>query len=201
MTNQIIRQWSIALVAVLSLATSLPALAQYHTTAGQSAPASGNYDGGSRRFVFGGSLSFWHNEDAKRTSVSLSPDVMYLISNQLGIGANFSLQNKSKDGENSTTYFLLRPFLRYHFGEVNPLRFFIEGGLGVSSGGGKTGFEIGVRPGLDLALSRLVHLNMTYGFLGYRNKFAFSEAEGTGSTGFGLAFTPASLSIGIEFHL
>ena len=169
-----------ALVAILSLATSLPALAQYHTTAGQSAPASGNYDGG---------------------SVSLSPDVMYLISNQLGIGANFSLQNKSKDGENSTTYFLLRPFLRYHFGEVNPLRFFIEGGLGVSSGGGKTGFEIGVRPGLDLALSRLVHLNMTYGFLGYRNKFAFSEAEGTGSTGFGLAFTPASLSIGIEFHL
>ena len=201
MTNQIIRRWSIALVAVLSLATSLPALAQYHTTAGQSAPTSGNYYGGSRRFVIGGSLSFWHNEDAKRTTVSLSPDVMYLISNQLGFGANFSLLNKSKDGDNSTTHFLLRPFVRYHFGEVNPLRFFIEGGLGVSSGGGTTGFEIGIRPGLDLELSRLVHLKMTYGFLGYRNKFAFAEAEGTGSTGFGLAFTPASLLIGIEFHL
>ena len=199
--NQTIRQWGMALVAVLCLATSLPALAQYHTNAGQNGAAQGNYYGGPRRFVIGGSLSFWRNEDSKRTSVALSPDIMYFLNSELGIGANFSLVNTSKDGHKSSTYFLLRPFLRYHFGQVSPLRFFIEGGLGLSSGDGTTGFEIGIRPGLDLELSRLVHLKMTYGFLGYRNKFAFAETEGTGSTGFGLAFTPASLSLGIEFHL
>ena len=124
---------------------------------------------------------------------------MYLLNEDLGFGANLSLQNHSQQG-GSTTYFLLRPFARYYFAHTNPLHFYLEGGLGVSSGGGTTGFEIGVRPGMSLELSRLIHLNMYWGFLGYRNKFAFSGGEGTSSSGFGLSFSPANLLLGIEFH-
>ena len=124
---------------------------------------------------------------------------MYLLNEDLGFGANLSLQNQSQQGA-STTYFLLRPFARYYFAHTNPLHFYLEGGLGVSSGGGTTGFELGVRPGMSLELSRLIHLNMYWGFLGYRNKFAFSGGEGTSSSGFGLSFSPANLLLGIEFH-
>ena len=197
--NQTIRRWGMALVAILGLATSVPALAQYHVTARRSTPAPSNSYGDSKRFVVGGNFSFWHNDDNKTTAIALSPGVMYLLNEDLGFGANLSLQNQSRQGA-STTYFLLRPFARYYFAHTNPLHFYLEGGLGVSSGGGTTGFEIGVRPGMSLELSRLIHLNMYWGFLGYRNKFAFSGGEGTSSSGFGLSFSPANLLLGIEFH-
>jgi hypothetical protein len=199
MMNQTIRRWGMALVAILGLATSVPALAQYHVTAGRSTPAPRNSYGDSKRFVVGGNFSFWHSDDNKTTAIALSPGVMYLLNEDLGFGANLSLQNQSQQGA-STTYFLLRPFARYYFAHTNPLHFYLEGGLGVSSGGGTTGFEIGVRPGMSLELSRLIHLNMYWGFLGYRNKFAFSGGEGTSSSGFGLSFSPANLLLGIEFH-
>ena len=199
MMNQTIRQWGVALVAALCLATSLPALAQYHVTAGRATSAPAPSYGDSRRFVLGGNFSFWRNEDAKTTSIAVSPGLMYLLNEDLGFGANLSLQNHSQQGA-STTYFLLRPFARYYFAHTNPLHFYLEGGLGVSSGGGTTGFELGVRPGMSLELSHLIHLNMHWGFLGYRNKFAFSGGEGTSSSGFGLSFSPANLLLGIEFH-
>ena len=189
-----------ALIAILGLATSVPALAQYHVTAGRATSAPAPSYGDSRRFVLGGNFSFWRNEDAKTTSIAVSPGLMYLLNEDLGFGANLSLQNQSQQGA-STTYFLLRPFARYYFAHTNPLHFYLEGGLGVSSGGGTTGFEIGVRPGMSLELSRLIHLNMYWGFIGYRTKFAFSGGEGTSASGFGLAFTPANLLLGIEFHL
>ena len=197
--NQTIRRWGMALIAILGLATSVPALAQYHVTAGRATSAPAPSYGDSRRFVLGGNFSFWRNEDAKTTSIAVSPSLMYLLNEDLGFGANLSLQNQSQQGA-STTYFLLRPFARYYFAHTNPLHFYLEGGLGVSSGGGTTGFEIGVRPGMSLELSRLIHLNMYWGFLGYRNKFAFSGGEGTSSSGFGLSFSPANLLLGIEFH-
>ena len=197
--NQTIRRWGMALIAILGLATSVPALAQYHVTAGRATSAPAPSSGDSRRFVLGGNFSFWRNEDAKTTSIAVSPGLMYLLNEDLGFGANLSLQNQSQQGA-STTYFLLRPFARYYFAHTNPLHFYLEGGLGVSSGGGTTGFEIGVRPGMSLELSRLIHLNMYWGFLGYRNKFAFSGGEGTSSSGFGLSFSPANLLLGIEFH-
>ena len=199
MMNQTIRRWGMALIAILGLATSVPALAQYHVTAGRATSAPAPSYGDSRRFVLGGNFSFWRNEDAKTTSIAVSPSLMYLLNEDLGFGANLSLQNQSQQGA-STTYFLLRPFARYYFAHTNPLHFYLEGGLGVSSGGGTTGFEIGVRPGMSLELSRLIHLNMYWGFLGYRNKFAFSGGEGTSSSGFGLSFSPANLLLGIEFH-
>ena len=198
--NQTIRRWGMALIAILGLATSVPALAQYHVTAGRATSAPAPSYGDSRRFVLGGNFSFWRNEDAKTTSIAVSPGLMYLLNEDLGFGANLSLQNQSQQGA-STTYFLLRPFARYYFAHTNPLHFYLEGGLGVSSGGGTTGFEIGVRPGMSLELSRLIHLNMYWGFIGYRTKFAFSGGEGTSASGFGLAFTPANLLLGIEFHL
>ena len=188
-----------ALIAILGLATSVPALAQYHVTAGRATSAPAPSYGDSRRFVLGRNFSFWRNEDAKTTSIAVSPGLMYLLNEDLGFGANLSLQNQSQQGA-STTYFLLRPFARYYFAHTNPLHFYLEGGLGVSSGGGTTGFEIGVRPGMSLELSRLIHLNMYWGFLGYRNKFAFSGGEGTSSSGFGLSFSPANLLLGIECH-
>nr|WP_311144306.1 hypothetical protein [uncultured Porphyromonas sp.] len=200
MMNQTIRQWGMALVAVLCLATSLPALAQYNVTAGRSTPAPSNSYGDSKRFVVGGNFSFWHNDDNKTTAIALSPGVMYLLNEDLGFGANLSLQNLSRQGGNSVTYFLLRPFARYYFAHTNPLHFYLDGGLGVSSGGGTTGFEIGVRPGVSLELSSLVHLNILYGFAGYRNKFAFSAGEGTSSSGFGISLSPANLMFGFEFH-
>lgn len=197
--NQTIRRWGMALIAILGLATSVPALAQYHVTVGRATSAPAPSYGDSRRFVLGGNFSFWRNEDAKTTSIAVSPGLMYLLNEDLGFGANLSLQNQSQQGA-STTYFLLRPFARYYFAHTNPLHFYLEGGLGVSSGGGTTGFELGVRPGMSLELSRLIHLNMYWGFLGYRNKFAFSGGEGTSSSGFGLSFSPANLLLGIEFH-
>ena len=197
--NQTIRRWGMALIAILGLATSVPALAQYHVTAGRATSAPAPSYGDSRRFVLGGNFSFWRNEDAKTISIAVSPGLMYLLNEDLGFGANLSLQNQSQQGA-STTYFLLRPFARYYFAHTNPLHFYLEGGLGVSSGGGTTGFELGVRPGMSLELSRLIHLNMYWGFLGYRNKFAFSGGEGTSSSGFGLSFSPANLLLGIEFH-
>nr|WP_314749700.1 hypothetical protein [uncultured Porphyromonas sp.] len=199
MMNQTIRRWGMALVAILGLATSVPALAQYHVTARRTTSAPAPSYGDSKRFVVGGNFSFWHSDDNKTTAIALSPGVMYLLNEDLGFGANLSLQNQSQQGA-STTYFLLRPFARYYFAHTNPLHFYLEGGLGVSSGGGTTGFEIGVRPGMSLELSRLIHLNMYWGFLGYRNKFAFSGGEGTSSSGFGLSFSPANLLLGIEFH-
>lgn len=199
MMNQTIRRWGMALVAILGLATSVPALAQYHVTARRTTSAPAPSYGDSKRFVVGGNFSFWHSDDNKTTAIALSPGVMYLLNEDLGFGANLSLQNRSQQGA-STTYFLLRPFARYYFAHTNPLHFYLEGGLGVSSGGGTTGFEIGVRPGMSLELSRLIHLNMYWGFLGYRNKFAFSGGEGTSSSGFGLSFSPANLLLGIEFH-
>ena len=52
--NQTIRRWGMALIAILGLATSVPALAQYHVTAGRATSAPAPSYGDSRRFVLGG---------------------------------------------------------------------------------------------------------------------------------------------------
>lgn len=67
--------------------------------------------------------------------------------------------------------------------------------------GGVKGWEVGLRPGACVDLTKGLCLCLRLGFIGYRDKFGAGEEAGLSTSGFGLRFAPEELQIGLELEL
>lgn len=139
----------------------------------------------------GGTVGFWHNDDADATTFTLAPEVGYNFSEKWAVGAvlEFAHSKVSKDDS------------RYSYYENKLIRLFVDGGLGFSTykvdgSDSVSGFEIGFKPGISIKLNKNFNLVAKCGFLGYRDDYNGSSAN----NGYGFAFTSEDLSFGFHYE-
>lgn len=136
----------------------------------------------------------------KSNSISISPVVGYELSEKwdLGLEARYGYaKNKMDhpDRRSSNSTFLINPFARYKFANVGIATFFVDGGFEVGetsteqtsvsvngttnrSESTRNNFNIGVRPGVKLALAKHLEAETHLGYIGYqRTKIENNEEQ------------------------
>ena len=150
----------------------------------------------------GGAMTLWSNDDADQTIFQLIPEVGYNLNEKWAIGGMLVLHHdKSEAGEieSKETGFAFAPYARYTYYENKIVRLFIDGGLGFSSlkvedADSETGFEIGVKPGINIKLNDNFSLLAKFGFLGFRDDYI------GGQNGFGFNFSGENLAFGFQYN-
>ena len=196
MKLQTLRAWGRRALVALLLGSATPLVAQQYFPNGD--PSTPDEHGA--RWVFGGLVSFWQDHKAKTTTFDFSPEVGYLFNENWGLGVVGTYQYQKGNGE-SESLWALRPFARYYYMHREPFNLYLDGGFGFSTSGGVKGWEVGLRPGACVDLTKGLCLCLRLGFIGYRDKFGAGEEAGLSSSGFGLRFAPEELQIGLELEL
>jgi len=197
MFYQVIRTKRRQLLTLLLLLLASPLVAQQYFPHGDhSSPK----DEHGARWVFGGLVSYWQDNKAKTTNLQLAPEVAYLFNDNWGLGVvgSYELEKKGSDKE---SLWALRPFVRYYYMHREPFNLYLDGGFGVSASSGVKGWEVGLRPGACVDLTKGLCLCLRLGFAGYRKDFIGGEESGLGTSGWGLRFAPEELQIGLELEL
>lgn len=173
------------------------------------------HENGHKGVVFaGGVLNLWYDNADKSSTIEFAPEVGYLLTDRIGIGAmlGFGFESElEKDGdrEKSTTL-RISPFLRYYYLRPSPFNLFIDAGVGYNMKSIAAddhprkvihGFEVGVRPGACLDLMEGLCLCIRLGFVGIRKNYFSGEEPEITSNGFGLRFAPEEAMIGLELEI
>ncbi|NDV60752.1 outer membrane beta-barrel protein [Bacteroides sp. 519] len=148
----------------------------------------------------GGSLGFWNDDDADVTSYSIIPEVGYNLNQKWSIGAELGYTHLEASSE--IDVFSIAPYARLSCYETGIVRLFLDGGFGFASyklndADSETGFEIGIKPGIAVKLNDKFSLVSKFGFLGYRDQYMTAAGKDAGN-GFGLDFSPSSITFGLQ---
>ena len=179
MKLQTLRAWGRRALVALLLGSATPLVAQQYFPNGD--PSTPDEHGA--RWVFGGLVSFWQDNKAKTTTFDFSPEVAYLF-------------NENWDSVSSGPTSIRRGMVK-----ARASGHYLDGGFGFSTSGGVKGWEVGLRPGACVDLTKGLCLCLRLGFIGYRDKFGAGEEAGLSTSGFGLRFAPEELQIGLELEL
>ena len=152
----------------------------------------------------GGSASLWNNKyegnDMDFPVFTFAPTLGFNINKKAIIGATFLFTYQKLADYYNDSYgeiykcFAFAPYFRYNYYEKGIIGFLGEIDMGVSKDDDYTGWELGIRPGIDIRINQHISVEATYGFLGYRNNYMRTQ------NGFGLALTTADLSIGFRYN-
>lgn len=157
----------------------------------------------------GGSVGFWHNDDADATSYKIIPEIGYNLSDKWALGMEIGYYHAEDgifNGEimPETNFFSVAPYARFIYYENGIVRLFLDGGFGFGTykikdlGDSENGFEIGIKPGIAVKLNDRFSLISKIGFLGYRDEYITANLQG--GNGFGLDFSPANISFGVQVN-
>ena len=133
-----------------------------------------------------------------KTAYTLMPEIGYEFNNKWEAGLEIGI----KKGEvcelhavPEATTFIVAPYVRYTAVETKLVNLFVEGTIGygsVSKGGGDS-YEVGIKPGLAVKLTKHVEFISKIGFLGYRG---YSPEHGESSSTFGVDVDASNISFG-----
>ena len=148
----------------------------------------------------GGSLGFWHNDDADATSYSVFPEVGYVLTDQVAIGADFGYASNKANGVKNTA-FVIAPYVRYGFLSNEVVSLFVDATAGYAKWDkpDTDGFQAGIKPGVIVKLTDQFSLVTKLGFAGYRDDYD-SPIDREGGNGFGLSLAGRDLSFGFVVH-
>lgn len=151
-----------------------------------------------QEMYLGGGISLWHNDDADRTSFSISPDFGYCFNEKWAVGAEL-VYSHDYAYDSSFNAFALAPYARFSFYENKIVRLFLDMGMGVSivkpeHHDSCTGVEIGLKPGMAIKLNDHFSFITKVGFAGYRHDYF------RGEDGLGVALEGENISIGIDYE-
>ena len=121
-------------------------------------------------------------DNDSKTAYKLIPEIGYQFNNKI-----------ARVGDATT--FTIAPYVRYTAVESKVVDLFFEGTIGygsVSKGGGDF-YEVGIKPGLAVKLTKHVEFISKIGFLGYRG---YSPEEGKSSSTFGVDVDASNISFG-----
>jgi hypothetical protein len=152
----------------------------------------------------GGSVGFdWaksKNDGAKaNTAWEIAPEIGYDIDETWAVAVKLGITSTQKGDNDAVTGFIINPYARYKFANVDKLTFFLDGGLAYKTYGKDNGnsFGIGIKPGVAFKVAEGVSLEAKLGGLGWTT---FSEEAGNYDR-FGLGVDTEALSIGIFFDI
>lgn len=198
MINPRLRRCALGLLGALTWGLSLQAQTYFPTPASPQASAEEHES----KWILGGALSFWKDHKAQSTTLSFSPEVAYMFNDDWGLGLVGTYQySKAASMDKAESLWALRPFARYYYLHREPFNLYVDGGFGLSRSESIRGYEVGLRPGACVDLTKGLCLCLRLGFIGYRDRFVGGEEEGLGTTGWGVRFAPEELQIGLELEL
>lgn len=159
----------------------------------------------------GGAATYWNNNKTNTSTLQLFPEAGWRFNRTwaAGVMLGYGLSNEKNDGNTKHTHvFKFSPFARYYYMHQGPFNLYIDGGVGynhISPAGNETlnrknGFEVGLRPGVCVDLTKGFCLCLRMGFAGYRNNYFVGEEHEIGNDGWGLRFAPEEVMIGLELE-
>lgn len=155
----------------------------------------------SAQVYVGAGVNAWRDADANKTTLGLSPEVGYVLSDNMALGIALDYQYKYA-GAVKTHSFAVSPYFRYTFAKMGAVNLFADATAGVAStkpkgGDSSTGWQAGIRPGLSVGLSDKLSFVAHVGFLGYRDADEYSYY---GGNGFGAELSSSDLSFGLFYN-
>ena len=118
----------------------------------------------SAQVYLGGSVGLWRDYNENETSFNLTPEVGYNLSDKWAIGLQIGYQHQYAKGVKANG-FGIKPYGRWSYAKVGPVRFFLDMGFGFDTYKTKVeigdetiksdpfnAWEIGVSPGLAVAI-------------------------------------------------
>lgn len=170
----------------------------------------------------GGQVGLWRNTDANHTSFNLAPELGYKLSNQWDLGLSIGFAHDYNKGL-KLNGFEVDPYVRYTVAKAGPVSFFLDGGFGFATAKAKKGdrksdsynmWQIGIKPGVKVSLSKKVDFIASMGFLGYRDNddvkvtgidaiddiFEDASPSVYGEKGFGFDFSTSNLKFGLIYN-
>ena len=133
-----------------------------------------------------------------KTAYALMPEIGYEFNNKWEAGLEIGIKKgdvcELRAVPEATT-FIVAPYVRYTAVETKVVDLFFEGTIGyssVSKGGGDF-YEVGIKPGLAVKLSKHVDFISKIGFLGYKG---YSPEHGDNSSTFGVDVDASNISFG-----
>lgn len=155
------------------------------------------------QFYVGGTLNLWHDDNADATEFTLAPSVGYELNKKWAIGGELEFSAVS----DYYTKFAIAPYARWSFFQKDRVKLFLDMGFGISVfdldddwddvpgvDDSETGFQIGVQPGIAVALTKHFSVLAKVGFFGYDDSYTNLKSEG-----FGLKLSGENLRFGIEY--
>ena len=182
----------------------------------------------SAQVYVGGQVGLWRNTDDNHTSFNLAPELGYKLSDQWDLGLSIGFAHEYYKGV-KLNGFEVDPYVRYTVAKAGPVSFFIDGGAGLAGGFGFATakakyrdwksdsfnqWQIGIKPGVKVSLSKKVDFIASMGFLGYRDNddvkvtgigglddFVEDAIPSVyGEKGFGFDFKTSNLKFGLIYN-
>lgn len=176
----------------------------------------------SAQVYVGGQVGLWRNTDANHTSFNLAPELGYKLSDQWDLGLSIGFAHDYNKGL-KLNGFEVDPYVRYTVAKAGPVSFFLDGGFGFATAKAKKGdrksdsynmWQIGIKPGVKVSLSKKVDFIASMGFLGYRDNddvkvtgigdlddFVEDAIPSVyGEKGFGFDFKTSNLKFGLIYN-
>lgn len=140
------------------------------------------------------------------TAFNIKPEVGYNLDNSWALGIVFGYGEKGKDITKVKT-FTVNPYARYTFVKFDRVSLFLDGGFSfintksnTATGAVKNNkWEVGVKPGVAVALNDKISFVSHMGFLGYSNSKDDTEGAKAENT-FGVNVDATSLDFGFYFN-
>lgn len=151
----------------------------------------------------GGGVGLWRNRDANTTNFALVPEVGYKLSDRWSIGTTLGYEHAYTKGE-KVNGVVVSPYARYNAVSLGRVTFFVDGGFGFSTfkvkgaDSSSNGWQVGVSPGLSVALTDRLNFISHVGFLGWRD--SDDGASSFGGDGFGFSLSGNDLTFGINYN-
>ena len=152
----------------------------------------------------GGEVAFdWEkskNDGAKATtSWEIAPEIGYDLDETWAVAAKIGVGSVKVGDQDAVTGFIINPYARYKFANIDNLTFFLDGGLAYKTYGKHHGnsFGIGIKPGLAYKVAEGVSLEAKFGGFGWTT---FSEEAGNKDQ-FGIGVDTEALSFGVFFDI
>lgn len=155
----------------------------------------------------GGSVGFWDNSDAKHTSINITPEIGYNLSEAWALGIQVGYAYNKTD-ESKINAVGVTPYARYSYLTAGPVKLFLDGGfefetLKVKGGDSYNAWNVGIKPGVSIALNQKFSLVAHFGFLGYKDideEVAPIYALLGQEKGWGLKMNGYNLSFGFYYN-
>ena len=168
-------------------------------------------------------------DGANQTSFTLAPEIGYNLNDTwaLGIALKYGylynggehgleIGDHELDSDTKTNAIIVSPYVRATFARLGKVRLFLDGGFSFATAkvkyttvadgesksiedDAKNGFEIGIKPGISVDVSKNLSFIAHAGFLGYRHS-KNNENTVLGKNGFGFDVISTNLSFGFIYN-
>lgn len=131
------------------------------------------------------------------TTFSITPEIGYNITDAFAIGAEVGFGTSKTEDHKARNKWTVAPYVRYSFAELgNNVKLFADVFFAynwLSQGDADwDGFEVGLRPGINVAL------NDKWSLVGKMTLFSYSKYDELKTTTF--AFQPSEVSLGVVYN-